>query len=317
MDKTLAYNIIATVTYYDVMDRALTSWEVWRWMIRAPYDRGNRTWTVCEVMAGLETPAVSAYVARHNGFYMLHGRECLVAMRRDRERVSIRKMRRLRRIVRLLQWSPYVRMIAVTGRLALKHAEKSSDLDVLVAYEASHIWTGRFFLTVAAHLLGVRRHGTRTSDRLCLNYHVTTASLAVPTQDVFSAHEYSVALPLAGAKVFDAFHRANASWIAQYKPHCLRTHFADENARIGWPARLMRRVQATLEWVVGDAGMERRLRQLQRHRALADADKPGACIVASDAHLVFLPRPHGPEVFEEYRKRFDALEIALPDDARS
>lgn len=313
MDRTLAKNVIATITYYDVMERALTAFEVWRWMIRASTDTGDATWTIAQVRATLAAPAVRAYVTEKNGLYMLCGRERLVAVRRRRERISIGKMRRLRRIARVVQWCPFVRMIAVTGRLACAHADAQSDLDVLIAYEAGHIWTGRACVTIVAHLMGVRRHGTHVHDRLCLNYHVTTASLDVPTQDVFSAHEYSVALPLTGRAVFDAFNRANMPWARHYKPHYLATHFAEDDvrARRRWSARAGRAVQATMEWILGDTGTERRLRRMQQQRALRDTHIPGAVIRATDAHLVFLPKPHGPEVFEEYRRRFDALEVQL------
>lgn len=313
MDRILAKNVIATITYYDVLDRALTAFEVWRWLIRASTDTSDTVWTVAHVRAVLDAPAVREYVMEQNGLYMLCGRERLVLVRRQRERISIGKMRRLRRIVRMLRWSPFVRMVAVTGRLAFKHADATSDLDVLIVYEAGHIWTGRLCVTVAAHILGVRRYGTHVRDRLCLNYHVTTASLDVPTQDVFSAHEYSVALPLAGSDVFDAFNRANMPWARHYKPHYMATHFADDEvcALRRCVARIGRGVQTVAEWILGDVGMERRLRLWQQQRALRDANLPGAVILATDDHLVFLPKPHGPEVFEEYRRRFDALEVHL------
>ncbi len=314
MDRTLAKNILATITYYDVMDRALTVYEIWRWLLRSPTDRRTDVWTLADVMRTVEDPTVREYITERNGLYMLCGREALVELRRQRERISVKKMRRLRRIVCVVQWSPFVRMIAVTGRLAFQHADENSDLDVLIAYEAGHIWTGRFFVTVVAHLLGIRRYGTHTRDRLCLNYHIATNALDVPTQDAFSAHEYSVAIPLAGKSVFDAFNRANMLWAQHYKPHYMATHFANDDTVHcvrQWGRRIGRCVQAFLEWVCGDAGTERRLRRLQRQRALRDASVPGAIILATDHHLVFLPKPHGPEVYEEYRKRFDALELKI------
>ena len=39
--------------------------------------------------------------------------------------------------------------------------------------------------------------------------------------------------------------------------------------------------------------------------------KKGALILYNDKHLVFLPKQHGPSVFEEYKKRFEALEITF------
>lgn len=311
MDRDLAKNIIATITYYDVLSYPLTSFEIWKHLIKVSGDGTKSKWSLVDVVRYLKKKSVAEYVAEKNGFYFLHGREEVVALRRRREFISIRKIKKLKWIVSILRYSPFVRMMCVTGRLSYKNCERESDLDLLVAYEHGHIWTGRFFLTAFAHVLGMRRYGEKINDRACLNYHITTQSLCVPTQDLFAAHEYSFIYPLydAGGH-FSRFCKEN-EWIVTYKPHYSCEH--KKHAATVGDGPFGKIIKAVWEYVFSDRGTEDRLRKLQRPRIQNNpkTKEEGALILYSDQYLVFLPKPQGPNVFEKYKKRFEALEIGF------
>ena len=53
------------------------------------------------------------------------------------------------------------------------------------------------------------------------------------------------------------------------------------------------------------------MRKFQKDKILNNPKTKGlgALIIANDDHLVFLPEPHGPKVFSEYKRRFEALEL--------
>ena len=309
MDKVLYKNIIATVTYYDVLNYPLTSFEVWKYLIRASSDNTRDLWSLADIQIALGEQEIMQYVSQKNGMYFLFGRDELVALRRQHEYISFVKMRKLRRIVSILRISPFVRMICVTGRLSYNNCDNNSDLDVLVTYEGEHIWTGRFCLTVLTHLLGVRRQDNKTNNRICLNYHITTKSLKVPTQDMFAAHEYTFITPLFDTGYFEKFCSENLSWIQNIKPHhkCPRIK---SDLTIGDNV-FTKGIRKFLEAILADTAMEKRLEklQLQKIQKNPKTKKEGALIMCNNNNLVFLPKPHGPIVFEEYKRRFDALEI--------
>ena len=312
MEKILYKNIIATIVYYDVLNYPLTAFEIWRHLIRSSYDHTITEWSLHDICEALESSEVRQYVGEKNGLFFLAGREKLIVTRREREIISVKKMKRLRRITTFLRWSPYVRMICVTGRLAYRNCDAKSDLDILVAYENGHIWTGRFFLTVFTHMLGVRRYGVHVHDRVCLNYHITTHSLEVPTKDLFAAHEYSFIIPIYGHGFFDAFTKAN-EWIKNFKPHYL---YSDSVCYEKWFMRKKSFGQVmrnAMEWILGDKGMEDRLRKLQMKKIVHNpkTHAEGAIVLCNDQCLVFLPEPHGPTVFEEYKKRYESLELSF------
>jgi hypothetical protein len=308
MDKILYRNIIATITYYDVLDYPLTSFEIWKYLIRYSGDDGKKMWSLTQIVEALQDRKILRYVVQKNGMYFLFGREKLVTIRREREYISFRKMRKLRRMVSILRISPFVRMICVTGRLSYANCDKNSDLDVLIAYKHNHIWTGRFMMTILSHILGVRRHRDKTNNRICLNYHITTKSLDVPTRDLFAAHEYAFIVPIFDTGYFTQFCKKN-TWIRQYKPHyaCAQSmHTLTQGDNI-----VTKSIRGFGEMILGDRGMERRLQQAQHKKIIQNPKtlNDGALILCNERHLVFLPSPHGPEVFEEYKKRYEALEL--------
>ncbi|PID52191.1 MAG: hypothetical protein CR972_02805 [Candidatus Moraniibacteriota bacterium] len=311
VNRNLAKNIVATITYYDVLDYPLTSFEVWKHLIDSQASQKAKRYRLSDVDICLQEVALKKYISEKNGFYFLCGREKLIKKRKEREIISLQKIKKLQRIVSILRFSPFVRMICVTGRLAYKNCEENSDLDVLVVYKSGHIWTGRFFITVLSHVIGVRRYGDKTSDRVCLNYHITTESLSVPTRDLFAAHEYSFIFPLYdNNNFFEKFCEENM-WIQNYKPQ-YSCEYKKHVLTVGdyFFGMILR---SLFEIIFADKGMENRLRDFQGKKIANNLNTSleGAMILYNDRHLVFLPRPHGPEVFEEYKKRLDALEIDL------
>ncbi len=307
VDSILYKNILATITYHDVFDRPLTAFEVWKDMIRCSADHTNGTWILSDVYDALSAWEIRQYVGEKNGLYFLQGREHLVDTRRSRAIISMQKRKKIQKIARILCMSPFVRMICVTGRLSYDHCEEKSDLDLLIVYEHGHIWTGRLCVTILAHACGFRRYGDKVNDRACLNYHITTESLTVPTKDLFAAHEYSYIFPVFDTGVFSHFCMEN-QWIHSYKPHMMRNRSYVTAMK---DTILTKNTRRFLELILGDRGMEQRLKRAQE-RKIKDNPKTqykGGIVLYTDQFLVFLPKPHGPRVFEEYKRRFTALEV--------
>lgn len=308
MHYALAHGIVQTITYYDVMDYPMTDFELWRHLI---VKDSKTVWSLRDVRQTLASQEMQEFVDQKNGLYFLKGREMLVGERRKRQRTSLLKIQRLKRAVFFLRAIPFVRGVGITGRLAFRNAEESSDLDVLIVLGAGHIWLGRILVTAFVHMIGMRRYGDKSVNRICLNYYVTDDSLTVPTQDLFGAHEYSFIVPLCGARVMKEFARAN-TWIVQYKPHYMR-EIAASTWTYGDNAFFLF-VQSVGEKLLGFSFLEQQAKKLQYAKIMNNplTKEPGAMIVANDQHLVFLPKPHGPHVFEDYQKRLMALELPWP-----
>ncbi len=314
MTNQLQKNIIATITYFDVNDYPLTAFEIWKHLIKASssvnIEDEKSSWTLTEVMFALEGSTVKKYASEKNGFYFLQGREDLISKRKKRETISVDKIKKLRKKTFILKFVPFVRMICLTGGLSQKNGNNESDLDVLIVLKNKHIWTGRFFMTAVTQILGWRRYGKKQKNRICLNYYITDKSLKVPTQDLFSAQEYSFILPIFDCgKVFADFQKANSIWMREYKPNYDFYNFDSEltihDSKFSKLFRVFFEKNFNFELI------ENKMRDFQKKKILNNpkTKKMGALIIANDNHLVFLPEPHGPKVFSEYKRRFEALEM--------
>lgn len=306
----LAKNLLATIAYYDCLDYPLTVFELWKYMIRTDYYAAEKqraeNFSVADVVREMKNNTLGSYVEQLNGFYFLKGRSALVEKRIAGGKISAQKMKQLRGIVKILRFVPFVRMVGVTGRLAMKNAGAKSDWDVLVVCKEGKIWTGRTLVTLAVHLLGKRRHGNHVCDRVCLNYFITDASLEVITKDLFSANEYAFLFPLYGWETYNRFQIKN-QWIRTMKPAYALCEIPplmvmDDN-------RLTTAIRLLGETVLGADSLERFLKTIEKKKIMENPKtaQEGSLIHAHDDALVFLPHPHGPQVFEQFKKKIGEI----------
>jgi len=221
-------------------------------------------------------------------------------------------LKKLRRIVWILKFIPFVRMIAVTGRLAMKNAERDSDWDLFVVLKKGRIWIGRTLVTAFIHAIGKRRYGNKIKDRICLNYFVTDESLKINIKErslevnLFSASEYSFMIPLFGFKVFRKFQIRN-SWIREFKPNFEISEV--RNMKMISDSHFSKVLRKTGERILGFNFIENLLRKIEKNK-IANNPKThlaGGIIEANDDALAFLPEPQGKEIYEKTLEKLESL----------
>lgn len=307
VNKTLEKDALVTLMYSDVFDMPLTAFEVWKYRI----DSGRLTSTIeksgnrvafASIVETLLVLAQKEIIVRKFGMFALKGREYLIPERIFRMKRSDVKWKKFLQTIRWMRFAPFIRMIAVTGRLATKQIGTKSDWDVLVVMEHGHIWMGRLFFSLFLGLLGKRRRDHQIKDRVCLNHFLTTNSLEIALKDLFAAREYAYILPVFGEEVFLEFEKQNM-WILKYLPNWEMSE--------SFPIRLQQdtlgtmRIRQFLEKILSVTFMERQARNFQK-RKIENNPKTklfGAYIVANDNALIFLPKPQGPRVFEKFMER--------------
>ncbi len=306
----LARDMVATVAYADVMDFPLTGFEVWKYLMATDDPESKESVSLGAVLTALGTEEIQKRLVSERGWYALRGREELFEKRSARERRSEIKMKRIQGVARILRFVPFVRMVALTGSVAMKNAKRDSDWDLLISLRPGHIWMGRFLVTAVLQLAGKRRWGKHTRDRACLNFWVTSESLEITLKDWFSSHEYSAMIPLFGAREYRRFREAN-QWIARFRPAYQPTALVSRwCVADGWLARLVR---DSGEVLLGDRWLEQRLGAWQRRKIEANPKTQwtGSVIVADDQQLIFLPKPRGPKVFEKFKRRLSEVEARV------
>ena len=306
MNSIIAKNIFRTIVYYDIISYPLTSFEVWKYLtvVEGSADEKDKC-SLGEIVEVLENRDLKKRVEEFQGFYFSKGRKELVEKRIQSDKNSIMKYKIAEKVAWWLHFIPFVRMVAVTGTLAMRNSEKNSDIDFFVVLQKGRIFTGRLLVTLVVHLLGKRRYGNKIKNRICLNYFITTESLEIKRQDLFAANEYSFIYPLFGFDIYKKFGKANIDWIKKYKPNF---EYGDLK-----PAKyfiehslISEAVQKTKETLINFLRGDRieswlKKKQIARIKRNPLTYKKGGYVEATDENLIFLPEPQGPRLIEKFK----------------
>lgn len=297
----LSQKILTTIVYYDILDYPLTSFELWKYLIRHN-GAEKKEYKIEDIITELENEELRKKIEEYRGFYFLKGRQDLVQQRIENNKIAEKKFKRVRRIVKILRFVPFVRMVAVTGTLAMKNTGKSSDLDLLVVLKHGKIFTGRTLVTLVTHMLGVRRYGRKISNRVCLNFFITDESLKVNIKDLFSSSEYYFIWPMFGGEIFRKFQEEN-DWIGAFRENYVLEEIA--NLKLIKDDRFSKIIRNLGEKVFSFRFVENWLKNWQTKRIQRDprTHYDGSMVLADDNALIFLPEPQGPGIFEKFQEK--------------
>lgn len=301
----LSKNILATITYYDGMNYPLTAFEVWSLMLAIGAE--SQGCSLKETIFELEKGQISKFITQDRGFYFLRDRKGLVDERLERNKISDQKLRLTLKAVRFLRFIPFLKMVAVAGRVAMKNSVSGSDLDLLLVFEKGHLFTGRFLSLSVLAMLGMRRHGDLVKDRICSN-HFLSDSFEVSVKDIFSSHEYVFLLPVFGFESYAVFLEKNKDWLSRYRPNFENSVPGPREVKDIYFSRSVRHIG---EILFSPSSIERRFKKWQTDKIERNpkTDTPGGIIIYTDDELAFWPEfeKQGPRIFEKFQKRLSEL----------
>jgi hypothetical protein len=202
--ENLLLSVFHTLAYADVFDYPLTAHEVYRYLpaANASFEEVN------------QALADETLFSKIEDYYTLWSREEIVETRKRRGEVARRLWPKAARYGRLIASLPFVRMVVVTGSLAMSNAEEGKDIDYLIVTAPNRLWTAR------ALTLLVARFAKLAGVNLCPNYLVTTNVLELNERSLYVAHELAQMIPLSGMEIYDEMRRLNG-WMANYLPNSL------------------------------------------------------------------------------------------------
>jgi len=303
----LEKTILATVSYYDIFDYPLTGFEIWRYLVRSK-DFAEDNFKAGDTIAALhESEALKNHIGHKFGFYYLLGRERIVEKRLWRKKLADQKWKKLKYIFKILVLVPFVRGIFVSGSLAMENSKDDSDVDIIVVAKSGRIWTVRTLMTSLTFILGVRRHGKKTKDRICLNHYITDESLRIPFESLYNAESYAHLLNvyIEDDGIFHLFQEANG-WLADYLVNYQPTelHSARAVRKNRFLTSLVRIEELFLGGAVGD-NLEKIFSVVESKRIYKDPLhlKPGGRITIDDGQLEFHPDSHEQFTIPEFNWR--------------
>lgn len=199
----LERGIVQAVAYADVFEYPLTADEIHRYLVGVAASRG----AVRAVLSAGRPQEIS----RQGRYYTLEGRESIIDIRRARAAAATQYWRCAIRYGRTMGSLPFVRMVAVTGALAMDNMA-DGDIDYLVVTEPGRLWLCR------ALIVGLVRLAARKGTELCPNYFLSEQALALNEHNLFTAHEIAQMVPITSMQTYERL-RALNRWTDTYLPN--------------------------------------------------------------------------------------------------
>ena len=287
--KNLSRAILQTVAYSDIFDYPLTAREIHRYLT------GIKT-SLEEVVRALGEDGV---VTRTDDYFTLPGREEIVRTRRRRLIYSAELLPRAIAYGRMLGSLPYIRMVALTGSLAVMNVAENQDFDYMLVTTPGRLWTGRAFA------LALNRLARLDGFTLCPNLIVSEAALRWTQMDLYSARELCQMIPVTGLDVYQRLIEAN-EWVEEFLPNayleCTSLHPPRQRRTIAF--------QNLFEFLLrGNAGdklenweMARKIARFSKQTGFGEETFFNAEVCQGNFHH---HRTRTQEMFNQYLKKLD------------
>lgn len=208
---------LEAIAYGDLFDYPFSAGEVHRYL------PGERT-SLDAVRQAISDASHDGCLSEVRGFVTLRDREALVDVRQHRAGVAARLWPFAERYGRAIARLPFVRMVAVTGALAIDNVDEEADIDFLVVTEPDRLWLCR------ALVIAIVRQAARQGVQLCPNYFLSARALSLTDRSLFTAHELVQMRPMAGHEMYAHLRRAN-SWSDDFLPNARHRGLVIEDDR--------------------------------------------------------------------------------------
>ncbi|MCK5084207.1 MAG: hypothetical protein KAQ64_00950 [Candidatus Pacebacteria bacterium] len=357
----LEKQILATVVYYDILDHPLTNFEVFLYLVKGNMESRRKSGVedgiissdfrqdssvVWELLNNSEY--LKKYIGQKLGFYFLkkqppsppyQGGIDIVEQRLDRKKLADQKWKKIKKIFWIMQVTPFMKMVLVSGSLALGNSKKESDIDIIITAKKGRIWTVRTIVTFLTSILGVRRYKNKTKNKICLNHYITDKSLKIPFESLYNAQSYLHLINVydneEDKKLFRKFQEEN-KWIGEYVQNYEYSKLG--SSRSIKRSRILGFISGFFEFVLsgnlveaelstgGSASLvcrkinlfkkfgnyfEKKLSQIQSERIKKDKlyEKSGGRITISNNQLEFHPSSHEANIIPEFNRRMKELKL--------
>lgn len=309
----LEKSILSTIVYYDNLGQPLTGFEIYKYLIK-PKNHSHLTDVLDTGYEFLETfnclresQSLKEFVQFKNGLYFLKGKDNLIRRRMTKNRIAIKKWKRVKRVVKILGTIPFVEMVAVSGSLATNNTRKKSDIDLLIIAKSGRIWLARVLVTLFIQIIGARRSKKVTADRFCLNHYIADELPHIPFHSLYNAQSYT-RLVLVYQKdkknIFMKFQESN-SWLKEYLFNYRRQetnlHTIKSN---GFLAKTSLFFEYILGGFLGNI-LEKIFKTYQSYRIRKDplTQKRGGRVTFDDSQLEFHPDSPELKIIQSFNKK--------------
>jgi hypothetical protein len=96
-----------------------------------------------------------------------------------------------------IAWFPFVESVCLSGSLSKNYYDQKSDIDYFIVSSPNRLWVCRTFLVLYIKLLPKKE-----KKFWCVNYFISSESLAIPDENQFVATELAYLIPTVNYKIY-------------------------------------------------------------------------------------------------------------------
>lgn len=219
MDQNIAKSILATICFFDLFDYPLTLVEIRKYLLAF----GVFQLSFSALKEQLETAAwFKDKISHRDGFYFLSDREILVDIRRRRYAFGLKKIDLAIKAAKWIRFLPFVKMVALCNNIGSVNIKERSDIDLFIVVKQGRIFLSRLLVTAVVSWLGLRRHGSKIANRLCLSFYLADDDLnlekiAVGGENVYLIYWLANIMPIYNRHIYDRLLAQNR-WLLDRLP---------------------------------------------------------------------------------------------------
>lgn len=178
--------VLKTLIYANLFDYPLTIFEIHKWLI------GKKA-NLRQVESALGRLIKSSKLKVKSDYYFFPKHQGIFLARLRWETQSRTYLKKAQLIAQILKLIPTIKLIGISGGLAMNNASKTDDIDLFVITGKGRLWISRLLILGFLSLTGQRRKVTdskrQAAGKLCLNTILEEDCLQQTNKDIYLAHE--------------------------------------------------------------------------------------------------------------------------------
>lgn len=208
--------ILKTLVYADIFDYPMILREIHKWLI------GKKA-TLRQVESAIGRLVKSLKLKVQSDYYFLRKSNGMVRKRKRREKQSAKYLLKAKFLCQILKIIPWIKLIGISGGLALDNATKADDIDLFIITAKNRLWISRLLVLGVLSLTGQRRkigdRGKKIAGKICINTLLEEDRLEQRNKDIFVAHEVLQMKVLWQREGIYAKYLLDNEWVFKFLPN--------------------------------------------------------------------------------------------------
>jgi len=235
-------------------------------------------------------------------FYYLKNRSDIVATRVSREQFSKQKLNRALKFNIILKLIPSVKLIAITGALAVGNSTKNDDIDFMIISSKKTLWTTRMLANLLLWPWKRTPNSRVQSGKACLNIFLDERDLKIKDQNLYTAHEIAqIRVIYDKENTYIRFIKEN-KWLQKYLPNWQPEHILNVQS-----SKTKNSMQAYSAMMLNP--LLNKIEMISKQSQLAYMKSKQTTEQIGDTQLFFHPKNIQRNILEVYKKKIKSIKV--------